>query len=70
MEPDSENPFHTWLMKRNFDPAQLELGAPAVYSRWQALFDQLHPDSFWNQIRFELNTVRREIQRTQPPLAE
>lgn len=70
MEPETESPFHAWLAKRNFDPAYFEAVMPAEYARWQTLFEQLHPDSFWNQIRFELNAVRREILRTQQPLAE
>jgi hypothetical protein len=57
-----ENPFHAWLAKRNLAPDALQTQAPEVYARWQALFAQVHADSFLNQIRFELNAVRRRIQ--------
>jgi|GEM_PF-5177490 len=54
--------LHTWLLKRNIDPAALQTRAPEVYTRWQALFTELQADSFLNQIRFELNAVRRRSQ--------
>jgi len=55
-------PFTAWLAKRNVDAHTLQTQQPEVFARWEALFAQVHPDSFLAQIRFELNAVRRKLQ--------
>jgi hypothetical protein len=66
MDAPEVDAFAAWLAKRNIDVAALQQQEPEVFARWQSLFGQVHPDSFLNQIRFELNAVRRAVQSISP----
>ncbi|AKQ46739.1 hypothetical protein TH63_15705 [Rufibacter radiotolerans] len=51
--------FSEFLMKRRIAEAAFSADDPVRYARWQDLYAQMHPNSFYNSVKMVLNDVRR-----------
>ncbi len=52
--------FTEYLTEKKIDSPQFQQADPAQFAEWEALFEQLHPDSFTAQKKFLLNDTRRK----------
>lgn len=53
--------FKGYLTQKNIDEEKFRAGEPALYQEWEALFSQIHPDSFTAQKKFLINDIRRRF---------
>ncbi len=53
--------FDEYLIQKKIDKNLFLKAKPQVFEEWKTLFEQVHPDSFTNQMKFHLNRIRREF---------
>ncbi|GAB2525909.1 hypothetical protein [Rufibacter soli] len=51
--------FSEFLIKRRIAETAFQADDPVRYVRWQELYAQMHPNSFYNSVKMVLNDVRR-----------
>lgn len=54
--------FDAWLAARRLSPELFQVQHPELYQSWKGLFNQMHPESFAAQVRFQINALRRSLQ--------
>ena len=54
--------FDEYLKGKKIDPKKFKSLEPDRYDEFQALFDQVHPNSFTQQKLFLINQIRRNYQ--------
>ncbi len=53
------NEFEKYLKDKKISPEQFKNAAPARYTEFEMLFDQMHPKSFTAQKLYLINKIRR-----------
>ncbi|WMJ71679.1 hypothetical protein RCC89_00620 [Cytophagaceae bacterium ABcell3] len=56
--------FKEYLLKKKIDPERFNGAEPQRYKEWQALFAEVHPESFTAQKKFLINELRRKYMLT------
>lgn len=51
--------FADFLRSHRIDAAAFEKAEPEEYAEWQRLYQQVHPNSFYELKRFRVNPIRR-----------
>lgn len=51
--------FDEYLIAKKINLQAFQTGNPQQFSQWQHAFAQLHPDSFTEQFKFQINQTRR-----------
>ncbi|WP_323757714.1 hypothetical protein [Roseivirga sp.] len=51
--------FETYLKDKKIDSAAFQKGQPEQWSKFKALYDQMHPNSFTAQKLYLINPIRR-----------
>lgn len=57
---DTEMSFEDYLKSKKIKLEDFKAAEPARFAEWQALFAEVHPDSFTAQKKFLLNPIRRK----------
>ena len=52
--------FEDYLIRKKIDPAGFRSNELERYQEFQAIFEQVHPDSFTAQKLFLINKIRRQ----------
>jgi hypothetical protein len=51
--------FDEYLLAKKINLQAFQVGNPQQFSQWQHAFTHLHPDSFTEQFKFQINQTRR-----------
>jgi hypothetical protein len=51
--------FEEYLQAKKIDSKAFQRGNIVLFSTWQNTFAQIHPDSFTEQFKFQINATRR-----------
>jgi hypothetical protein len=51
--------FEDYLQTKKINLQTFQTGNPQQFSLWQQAFSQMHPDSFTEQFKFQINKTRR-----------
>lgn len=51
--------FEDYLQTKKINLQTFQTGNPQQFSQWQQAFSQMHPDSFTEQFKFQINKTRR-----------
>jgi hypothetical protein len=52
--------FNDYLISKNIVPADFKEQDENLFSTWERTFLQMHPNSFTEQYKFQLNKIRRK----------
>jgi hypothetical protein len=65
-QPDAKmaehSSFHAFLLGLRIEPATMQQLFADEYAEWLAMHSQMHEESMRNQIRFQVNKIRRAVQ--------
>jgi hypothetical protein len=53
--------FEEYLNSKNIDSKAFMATEPEMWQQWASLFEQVHPNSFTEQKKFLLNSIRRRF---------
>lgn len=51
--------FEDYLQAKKINLQAFQAGNPQQFTRWQQAFIHMHPDSFTEQFKFQINQTRR-----------
>jgi hypothetical protein len=51
--------FDEYLLAKKINLQAFQVGNPQQFSQWRHAFTHLHPDSFTEQFKFQINQTRR-----------
>lgn len=52
--------FNDYLISKNIVPADFKEQESRLFLTWETAFSQMHPNSFTEQYKFQLNKIRRK----------
>lgn len=52
--------FNDYLISKNIDPIALKENEENLFSAWELMFKTVHPTSFTDQKKFQINQIRRK----------
>lgn len=52
--------FNDYLISKNISPDDFNASETSLYLTWEKAFIQMHPNSFTEQHKFQLNKIRRK----------
>jgi hypothetical protein len=52
--------FNDYLTSKNINPDSFKASDISLYLTWEKAFIQMHPNSFTEQYKFQLNKTRRK----------
>lgn len=59
-QPIEKEQFEDFLKRKNINAQTLFACEPAIYQKWENLFNAIHEESFVMQQKFYINPMRRK----------
>jgi hypothetical protein len=53
--------FEAYLVQKKIDKTKFMTESSTLFSEWKILFEQVHPESFATQKKFQINAIRRKF---------